>query len=102
MLYRFTLILKDTHSIVDDLTGEALMEMSDALFEAGCDDASPGMSGGVVSVPFDREADTLREAITSAIRDVQSAGYRVERVEHDVDPVFDEINTQLAKGAVVT
>jgi len=102
MVHRFTLILKDTHGIVDDLDGDALMEMSDALFEAGCDDASPGMSCGVISVPFDREADTLREAIVSAIQQVHQAGYKVDRVEPDERFVFDDINAQLAKGSAVS
>ncbi len=102
MIHRFTLILKDTQDIVDDLTGDALMEMSNALFEAGCDDASPGMSCGVVSVPFDREADTLREAIVSAIQQVHQAGYKVERVEPDEQRLINDINCQLASGALVT
>jgi hypothetical protein len=102
MVNRFTLILKDTHGIIDDLTGEALMDMSNALFEAGCDDCSPGVSCGIISVPFDREADSLREAIVSAIQQVHQAGYKVERVEADDQHVFDEVNAQLASGSPVT
>lgn len=102
MVHRFILILKDTHGIADDLTGGALMEMSDALYEAGCDDSSPGVSCGVVSVPFDREAETLQEAVISAIQQVHQAGYTVERVEPDEQPTFNKINSQLANGALVT
>lgn len=102
MVHRFTLILKDSHGITDDLTGEALLDMSDALFEAGCDDASPGISCGVISVPFDREADSLREAMLSAIQQVHQAGYKVERVEPDEQPLFDNINAQLAEGTLLT
>lgn len=102
MVHQFTLILKDTHGIADDLIGEALMDMSDALFEAGCDDASPSLSCGILSVPFDREADTLREAIVSAIQQVHQAGYNVERVEPDEQRLFDDINSQLASGSSVT
>jgi hypothetical protein len=102
MTHWFDLILDDTHGIVDDLSGDALGDMANALYEAGCDDSSPGVSCGIISVGFAREADTLREAIISAIRDVQSAGYRVQRVVPIDQRVFDEINAQLASGSAVT
>jgi hypothetical protein len=35
----------------------------------------------VAGVDFDREADSLEQAIRSAVADVQAAGYRVTRVE---------------------
>ena len=57
------------------------VEMADALFAAGCDDATPGSSQGVVMVDFDREAESLGDAVGSAIRDVERAGYAVARVE---------------------
>ena len=97
MEYRFTLILKDTHGIVDDMSGEALMEMANALYESGCDDSTSGTSCGVIYVHFDREAPTMRDAIISAIKEVHQAGYRVERVEHEEQHLFDEINAQLAQ-----
>jgi hypothetical protein len=71
--YSFSLIL----SGVSHLTPE----MTDALFEAGCDDATPSSRGGVVSVGFDREAESLGNAIGSAINDVERAGFTVARVE---------------------
>ena len=64
--FSFRIRLADTDQIVDDMTQEKLLEMSDAIFEAGCDDSTPGVSCGVVFVDFDREAKTLREAIESA------------------------------------
>lgn len=58
----------------------------DALFDAGCDDAMFGTTAGVAHAQFDREADTLADAIMSAIESVESvAGLRVVRVEPD-DP----------------
>jgi hypothetical protein len=59
---------------------EITAEMAEALF-AGCDDSNPWSSEGVVSVGFDREAASLGEAIGSAIKDVERAGYTVARVE---------------------
>lgn len=73
--HTFTLILADSPEINDDL--------ENALFEAGCDDALLGSRNGVTYLDFDREADTLRDAIESAIRDVQIAGYAVARIEPD-------------------
>jgi hypothetical protein len=73
--YSFTLILAGVTEIT--------VEMADALFEAGCDDATPGSCEGIVSVDFDREADSLGDAIGSAVKNVERAGYAVARVEVD-------------------
>jgi len=56
-------------------------DVANELFVAGCDDGSPGTSGGTFSIDFHREANTLEEAINSAILNVKSAGYEVDRVE---------------------
>jgi hypothetical protein len=48
-------------------------ELMDALHEAGCDDATPGLRDGEVVVTFARAAATRREAILSAIRDISGA-----------------------------
>ena len=71
--YGFTLILSGSVELTEDV--------ADALFEAGCDDATPGTCNGVFSIDFHREANSLEEAIRSAIANVRSAGYNVERVE---------------------
>jgi hypothetical protein len=71
--YEFTLILKDTPELTE--------EVADRLFEAGCDDGSPGICDGVFAIDFHRAANTLEEAINSAIANVKSAGHEVERVE---------------------
>jgi hypothetical protein len=55
----------------------------DALFEAGCDDATISKQGGLVLMDFDRSAPTLTDAIVSAVQDVRKAniGATVLRVE---------------------
>jgi hypothetical protein len=73
-IFEFTLILD-----VDDLTDE----MADRLYKAGCDDASLARSGGKTKAMFDRAASSYLDAVTSAVRDVRSAGYQVARVEAD-------------------
>lgn len=73
MTYEFTVVLRGS----PELTEEA----AERLFAAGCDDGSPGTCNGVFSIPFHRSGLTLEAAIASAISNVRSAGFEVERVE---------------------
>ena len=73
----FTLVLAGQIELTEDV--------AEALFEAGCDDGTPGTSGGLFVIDFHREANSLEEAIRSAIANVQSAGYGVERVEIEAE-----------------
>jgi hypothetical protein len=78
--HEFILILSQVHTLTS--------EMEDALFEAGCDDATVGMHSGRLAIDFTRSAPTLKDAILSAIQDVQKAkiGARIVRV-HNCDLV---------------
>ena len=69
----FTVILQGVEDMTDVL--------SDALYEAGCDDATAGNSAGVASASFSREAPSLHAAISSAVRDIRKAGCEASRVE---------------------
>ena len=73
------------HSFTLVLAG--LSDLSEAeaerLFASGCDDCTPGVSGGVVCLDFDREAPTPKAAIDSAIKQVKAAGFSVRRIEPD-------------------
>ncbi len=71
--YEFTLILKGSLELTEDI--------ADRLFEAGCDDGTPGTCEGVFVIDFHRKAESLEEAIRSAIGNVKTAGCQVERVE---------------------
>lgn len=64
---------------------ELTVELGDRLYEAGCDDGSPGSCDGVTFVDFDREAESLEDAIRSAITNVQAAGCAVAKVEIDAN-----------------
>jgi hypothetical protein len=44
-------------------------------------DCSPGSVGPIVTLAFDRKAESLALAVGSAIADVESAGYAVARIE---------------------
>lgn len=74
-LYNFTLTVSGINL---DTEGH-----EDALFEAGCDDAMIGYYGKAIYLEFDREALSLKNAIATAIRDIESAGIgaRVESVD---------------------
>ena len=77
--YVFTLILEESLELTEDI--------ADELFEAGCDDGTPGICNGVFSIDFRREAPSLEKAIGSAIADVNSAGHKVARVEIEAQAV---------------
>lgn len=71
--WEFTLIVQDVAEMTDSL--------ANALYDAGCDDATVGSSCGVARVSFSREAVSLQDAIQSALRDVRKAGCEIARVE---------------------
>ncbi len=63
--HNFTLIIEGP-----DLQSD---ELIDGLFEAGCDDALIGQANGIQFADFDREADTLEDAVRSAITALESS-----------------------------
>ena len=75
MTYDFTVVLKDSPELTE--------ELADKLFAAGCDDGTPGMCSGLTTIDFHREGASLEDAIRSAVADVSSAGCIAARVEID-------------------
>jgi len=73
--YDFTLLLEGI--------SEINAEVEDALFEAGCDDATINVRFGRVYLMFSREAASIKDAVISAIRNVRDAaiGADVLRVD---------------------
>jgi hypothetical protein len=72
--------------VVFDLPSDEYTEdILDALYEAGCDDATLGQFSGVFEAHFDRESTDILEAIVTAIDDIETAGVgaAVVRVEPD-------------------
>ena len=90
--YTFTLILDAAPEQVEG-------PLADALFEAGCDDALLGSAEGVVHLDFDRETASLVEAISSAIRQVESTGVRVLRLEPNDLVTLSEIARRAGRSA---
>ena len=88
-----------THTFTLILSGiaEITPTLADALYAATQGDIELNLRDGVAFVEFARTAATLREAITSAIREVEEAtvGVRVVRVESETANVIAKINADL-------
>ena len=72
--YSFTVVL-DAEEMSEELT--------DRIYEAGCDDASCGSTAGTVYVDMDREADSLEDAIRSTTAQLEGIGCVIKRIEID-------------------
>jgi len=51
------------------------------------DDCLPGSRHGTVMVGFDRESESLEDAVTSAVENIKSAGYKIRHVTIGADSV---------------
>jgi hypothetical protein len=73
--YDFALIVADA--------GDLDERVENALFEAGCDDATLSIQYGLLYMEFSRAAKTLKDAIISAIRDVHRSGLHLQVLRVD-------------------
>lgn len=73
-------------------------EELDALFEAGCDDATPETRNGTTVLAFARAAEHLSVALVSALRNVESAGLQVTAVESEDLVSLKEIADRTGRG----
>ncbi|MEX2375951.1 MAG: hypothetical protein WD942_10275 [Dehalococcoidia bacterium] len=89
--HQFTLIVEGA-----DLQDEAVL---DALFEAGCDDATVGRIGPTQYLDFDREAETLADAVIEATEAIESAidGARVVHLDPDELVSMSEIAERISR-----
>jgi hypothetical protein len=74
--YRFSVIVP-----MPKLAHHEILDATDALGDAGCTDASIRGHVEGIELLFERAADSMQSAISSAIADVERAGYHVCRVE---------------------
>lgn len=70
--YQFSVIASGVDHDADDF--------EDRFYEAGCDDALVAFQTGHIIVDFAREANSIEEAIASAIENIRSIGASVDRV----------------------
>ncbi len=87
--HNFTLILSGVSKLTPRLAS--------ALYEATNGDVECNMRNGVAFLKVGRTAPTLRDAITSAIREVEKAkrAVRVVRVESEGTKTITQINASL-------
>ncbi len=81
--------MEPEHDFTLVLNGESELttEIENALFEAGCDDATLSFQMGTVCLDFTRAAASRENAVASALADVHKAGFEVELVrEPNVAP----------------
>jgi hypothetical protein len=74
--FRFSVIVP-----TQTMTHDETLDATDALAHAGCTDASIRGHADGMELLFERAADALQAAISSAIADVERTGYRVSKVE---------------------
>ncbi len=73
-VYSFSLVLNGVNS--------EMPKLEDQLYEAGCDDALVCFYGRTVYLVFDRESESFRQAVLSAIQQIESlVGCRVKSVD---------------------
>ena len=63
------------------MTHDETLDATDTLAGAGCTDASIRGHADGMELLFERAADSLQSAISSAVADVERVGYSVARVE---------------------
>jgi hypothetical protein len=92
--YEFSIIASGLDPKADDF--------DDRFYDAGCDDATVSFQKGHIILDFAREAESLVEALSSAIADMTKAGAKVDRVEPDPLVSLSEIafRTDLSRQAI--
>lgn len=72
------------------------------FYDAGCDDALISFQRGRIIVDFARDAESIDEAISSAVENVRAAGASVEHIEPDPLVSISEIAARagLTRAAV--
>lgn len=86
-VYEFSIIASGLDPEADDLESR--------FYDGRCDDATVSFQKGHVIVDFAREADSVEEAIASAVEDVIAAGATVDRVEPDPLVNLSEIASRI-------
>ena len=80
--FRFSLIVAGR-----SMSHEEILDVTDTLGEAGCADASIRGHAEGMELLFARTARSLQAAISSAISDVENAGFQVLRVEMEREAI---------------
>jgi hypothetical protein len=92
--YEFSVIASGLDPQADDFEAR--------FYDAGCTDATVSFQKGHIIVDFAREANSVEEAICSAVEGVQRAGAHVDRIEPDPLVSLSDIasRTGLTRAAI--
>lgn len=92
--YEFSIIASGLDPQADDFESR--------FYDSGCDDALVSFQKGHTIIDFAREAESVDQAISSAIEDVSGAGAVVDRVEPDPLVSMSDISARvgLSRAAV--
>jgi hypothetical protein len=78
--------LAEHHAFTVSVAGVDLSgPYEDALYEAGCDDATIVVRDGTLHLDFERPGASFSDAVGSAMHDVERAGARVLKIERIED-----------------
>jgi hypothetical protein len=69
------------------MTPADILDATDALGDAGCLDASIRGHADGLELLFERAADSMQTAISSAVSDVERAGYQVSKVQMEREAI---------------
>ena len=92
--YEFSIVIRDAD--FSDLN------VHDALFESGCDDALICANNNTVYLQFTREANSAQEAIYSALSNIKDAGFKDLIIEESSAITISEIasKAELSRQAI--
>lgn len=80
--FRFSVIVSSP-----PMTPADILDATDALGDAGCLDASIRGHADGMELLFERAADSMQTAISSAVSDVERAGYQVSKVQMEREAI---------------
>jgi hypothetical protein len=68
--YSFTMKLGS----IDKYSDDELEDLANTFYENGCDDATFHITEGIMYLSFDREAESLSEAVKTAAANIRESG----------------------------
>jgi hypothetical protein len=92
--FEFTIVASGVDPTADDF--------GDRFYDAGCNDALVAFQKGHTIIDFAREANSIDEAIASAVENVLAAGAKIDRIEPDPLVNLTEIaaRTHVTRAAI--
>lgn len=90
--YKFRIIVHD--AVID------FSELETKFYNSGCNDALLSVSNNIVSLEFDRESDSLENAIDSALKNIQEAGFKQLEIFHISDQRREDLGKQMVQDLI--